>query len=128
MVAYYMVKGLLYILSVLSPILLIVTFIIDREVIWDYGRFIGRLLKERTLVGILAVVLSIVGYPVVAGLLFGRAMLRRTFRKAHQAAEDQQQGSFVEFEEIEEDFLELPKPPSPQKRPADNNDYEQLFD
>lgn len=131
-VAYYVVKGLLSILAILSPILLIATLVIDREVVWDYGRFVGRLLKDNVLMGLVAVVLTIVGYPVVSGFLFAKAMLRRTFRKAATNAQEQRDGQLVDYEEIvdSEDFLELPPEPVKRSRQGgtSENDYEQLFD
>lgn len=129
--SFYAIKGLLAILSVVAPILLIITFFLDREVITSYVKWIGRLLRENTIVGILAVVLSVVGFHVVSGFLFVRALIRRQFRKVVGKMEEERDGKLVDYEEVveEEDFLDLPEPqPAPRKSTTRRNDYEDLFD
>lgn len=128
--AFYAVKGLLTILSFVAPILLLITFIVDREVIFGYGRWVGRLLKENTLVGIIAVILSIVGFHVVSGFLFLRALFRRQLKKAAGQAQQHQEGKYVDYEEVRDDesFLELPEVQPQPRRKDSGNDYEQLFD
>jgi hypothetical protein len=129
--SFYAIKGLLTILSFVAPVLLILTFFIDREVITSYVKWVGRLLKENTIVGILAVVLSVVGFHVVSGFLFARALLRRQFRKVADRMEEERDGKLVDYEEVveEENFLDLPEPQAaPRRSTTKRNDYEDLFD
>ena len=125
---YYAIKGLFTILSFIAPVLLIATFIIDRNVIFDYFKSLGKMLKDNTLVGILAVVLTIIGWHVVSGFLFGKALLKRSFNKMVQKVEERE-NTFTEYEIIEEDedFLQLPEQEVIIKKPKTDNDYNDLF-
>ena len=125
-VAYYLIRGLLTILSVLAPFLLIATLIVDRQVILDYVQFIGTLLRERLLVGIIAIVLSVVAFPILCGVLFGRALIRRNLRGSRM---EQREADYVEYTEVDddEDFLELPEQQPRRRDDGNRSDYDQLF-
>jgi len=127
---YYMIKGLFTLLSIIAPVLLIATLILDRQVIFDYFKFLGKMLKNETLVGVLAVVLSIIGWQVVSGVLFGKALRRRSCTKMVQNAEEKQ-NTFTDYEiieeEVEEDFLTLPDQEVIIKKSKSDNDYNDLF-
>lgn len=129
-VLFYAVKGLFTILSFVAPVLLIATLIIDRKVIFDYVKFIGKLLKENTLVGILGVILTILGWHVVSGFLFAKAIMKRSLNKAINNMEKKVNPDFTEYEEVleDEDFLELPKKVEVVKnKTTQDNDYNDLF-
>jgi hypothetical protein len=78
--------------------------------------------------GILAVLLTIVGWHVVSGFLFVKAIAKRGIKKAMKNMEEEQQGKYVDYEVVEEDdFLELPES-NPQKKTSHrNNEYDDLF-
>lgn len=129
---YFVAKGVFTILSWVAPLLLIATAIIDYKVILDYGKFIFKLLKDNPIMGIVGIVLTVVGFPVVSGFLFFRALARRTIKSKVEQIKQQREGEYTEYEEVkedEEDFLKLPpiEKPKPQNRAADN-EYEDLFD
>jgi hypothetical protein len=125
---YFIAKGLFTVLSFVAPVLLILTLIIDYTVVIDYGKFVLNLLKNNIIVGILAVILTVLGFPIVSGFLFFRALLRNKLKSAIKQQE--KKNAFVEYEVVDEeteneDFLELPdvqKSPKPQ-----DGDYEDLF-
>lgn len=129
---YFLAKGLFWILSLVAPILLIATLVIDHKVVLDYGKFIFKLLKDNPLVGILGIVLSVVGFPIVSGFLFFKALARRTINSKLESIKKEREGEFAEYEEVVEDtdFLELPEVETVQRKPKANNsnEYEDLFD
>lgn len=125
---YFIAKGLFTVLSFVAPVLLILTLILDYTVVIDYGKFILNLLKNNLIVGILAVFLTVLGFPIVSGFLFFRAIVRHKLKSAMKKQE--KKNAFVEYEVLEEevndeDFLELPKVEKTPK-PKDS-DYDDLF-
>ena len=135
MVAYFLFKGLFWILNLAAPVLLITTLIIDYTVVTDFVKFLIKLLQDNPLFGIVAIVLSLVAYPFTAGFLFFRAMMRRAISKVQQPQQetfangeninDVDDEGFAEYEEVES--LELPEVEI-QKAEGRNNDYDQMFD
>ena len=132
---YFIASSIFRLLAWLSPILLIATAIIDYKVIVNYVKWVIDLTKKNTPLGIGAIVLSIIGYPVLFGFLFGRALLNRRIKQAKSAATSAEEGEYVDFEELETKKLELPplekqqRPepePAPQKQQK-NSDYDNLF-
>ena len=122
-----------------APFLIIGAAIIDYTVITDFVKWVFKMLKENVIIGISAILLTVFGFPIIAGFLFGKAYLRKKVRKMASKYDVETNGEIVDYEEVEdikEDFekLELPpkKRPEPirQKRPEGNStdDYEQLFD
>ena len=124
-----------------SPLLLIAAAVIDYTVITDFVKWVFKMLKENPLMGIAAIMLTVFGFPIIAGFLFGKAYLRKKVRKIASKYDVETKGEIVDYEEVkdvDEDIerLELPpkrraKPePIPQKRAEENSsdDYEQLFD
>lgn len=126
-------------LAYLAPVLLIGAAIIDYTVITDFVKWVFKMLKENPLMGIAAIILTVFGFPIISGFLFGKAYLRKKVRKIASQYDVETKGEIVDYEEvedIEEDFetLELPPKrkaePIRQKRTEENSadDYEQLFD
>jgi hypothetical protein len=109
-VLFFMAKGLFWLLSWVAPVLLILTLIIDFKVVKDFFIYIGKLLKDNPLAGVLAILMIIFAYPFVAGYLFIKALGKRSIKKAMDKVQ-QEKNTYTDFEEIvEEDdsFLELP--------------------
>ncbi len=130
-VLFFLAKGMFWLLSWVAPILLIITLILDYTVVTDFFKFIWKLLKENTIMGILSVFLVIFGYPVVAGYLFFKAMGKRSLKKAFEKVE-KEENTFTEYEEVTKDddsFLELPplhKRPEAHKQ-SKSNEYDEMF-
>ena len=131
---YFVAKTAFTLLSWVAPILLLGALIIDYNVVLNYGKWLFNLLKENFLMGIGAVMLTVFGFPVIAGFLFGKALLYRKVGQLKQEFETKTQGEFVEFEEIEEENveetpkLELPPLSKRKERVQNENEYEDLFD
>lgn len=125
---YFIAKGLFTVLSFIAPVLLILSLILDYTVVIDYGKFILNLLKNNLIVGILAVVLTILGFPIVSGFLFFRAIIRQKLKSAMKQQE--KKNAYAEYEVIEEgnedeDFLELPDAEKTSR--SRDGDYDDLF-
>lgn len=125
---FFLAKGIFTILSWAAPVLLILALIFDYTVVTDYAKFIGKLFKENALYGILASVLTVVGYPVVSGFLFFKAFARRSLKKVIKKAEEAQKPKYSDYTEIkeDEDFLELPRIQKLEEVKKEN-DYDNLF-
>ncbi len=126
-------------LAFIAPFLLIATAIIDYTTITDFVKWVFKMLKENPLMGIAAIMLTVFGFPIISGFLFGKAYLRKKVRKMASKYDVETNGEIVDYEEmedIEEDFERLELPPKRkaepirQKRAEENSadDYEQLFD
>ena len=129
----FVVKSVFTILSWVAPVLLVLAAIFDYRTIIDYGKWLMNLLRKDILMGIGAVVLTVVGFPVIAGFLFAKALFRKKVGELEKNMQTQQEGQFVEYEEVESkplETLELPPiEPEPRVEPKTNkNDYEDLFD
>lgn len=127
---YFIIKYTLVALTVVAPLMLIATFIIDRSVIFNYVKWIGSTLKTKPLLGIAAILFTIFGYTLVFPFLFAKALLKKKFKDAHQRYESERQGELIDFEELEskpnkgEKPLELPQ----LKKQSGSSEYDQLFE
>ena len=137
MVAFFLFKGIFWILNLAAPVLLIATLIMDYTVVTDFVKFLFKLLKDNPLFGIIAIVLSLVAYPFTAGFLFFKVMMRRAIKKvqqpkqesnaAYENVNDLDDQGFADYEEIE--TLELPEVELEKSKNRDkDNDYDQMFD
>ncbi len=119
-ILFFMAKGLFWLLSWVAPVLLILTLIIHFKVVKDFFIFIGKLLKDNPLAGVLAVLMIIFAYPFVAGYLFIKALGKRSIKKAIDKVQ-QEKNTYTDYEEVvdeDDSFLELPslkKTPDPIK-------------
>lgn len=126
---FFILRGVFIVLSYAAPVLLIAAFIIDRSVVINYVKWLGGLLKSNVLLGIAAIVLSLVGYVIVFPYLFLKAIFKKKIKDVQQKYEQEKQGELIDFEEIESkpnlhDTFELPKAQKREKR----GEYDQLFD
>jgi hypothetical protein len=127
---FFIAKGIFKLLYFAAPVLLLLALIINYRTVLGYLRWLFGLFKRNILTGIIAVLLTIIGYPVVCGLLFGKSILDRKVRKLQQAHRAQREGEFVEFEEVQkpgrEQPLDLPPMEKPNPAPKENP-YKDLF-
>ena len=129
---FYVAKGVFYILTAVAPILFIITLFLDYKVILNYGKYLIDTLKQKPLTGLVMMVFTFFGFPLVAAYLFLKALLNRKINSmAQQYGDNATQGGYIEYEEVKnenelEDFLELPdKLPSESRNQS--SDYDQLF-
>ena len=108
---FFIAKGIFTLLAWLSPLLLVGALLIHYKTVLNYLRFILGLLQRNPLSGIIAILLSVFGFPVVAGILFGKSILDRKVKKLHQAYQSQEATEYAEYEEVvhpETESFELP--------------------
>ncbi len=96
---FYIAKGVFWLLAKAAPFLLIAAIILNYRVVWGYAIWLKDLLMRNPLMGIIAVVATIIGFPIVSGFLFLKSLSTKRER--------QQQPKFVPYEEVEDDFLDL---------------------
>jgi hypothetical protein len=127
---FFLAKGVFTLLSWIAPVLIILTLVINPRTILNYLRFMLSLLQRNPLGGILGIILSVIGFPILSGVLFGKAILDRKVRKLNQAYQAEKEGEFVEFEEIikpdRETKLDLPPIEKEPQQPKENP-YKDLF-
>jgi hypothetical protein len=118
---YYVLKFSFIALYYAAPVLLGITLFINYKVVTDYLSSLWTRIQENPVAGVLNVVLSVLGAPVVILFLFGKALLFRRLDKfqeqfnesvrATQQADQQVNTSkrsinttddFVEYEEVKE--------------------------
>ncbi len=127
---YFIAKGVFTILSWVAPVLLILSLLIDYRAALGYVKFLWNMIKTKPLFGIIATILTIIGYPIAAGFIFFKALLNRKLGSMKEAYEKKEE-DFTEYEELkeEEDFLELPELEKPKTTTSrtDSNEYDDLF-
>jgi len=132
-VLFYLAKGIFTILAWVAPVLLLVTLIINHNVVVNYGKWILNQYRQQNWpVALGATALTVLAFPFVSLFLFGKAMIMKKITEAfpgagEQAAQHKKEDDFVEYEEIVEEPLELPDLPKEQQEKIDNNEYEDLF-
>ncbi len=131
---YYLIKGAYFVLGIIAPVLLIATLVIDHKVVTGYLKTLYELLKKNPIMGILAILMTVIGSPFVAGYLFAKALMKRSLKKFVEerggAIPNSRQEGFSDYEEVvevEEDFLILPDVEAPKAIKKDKNDYDDLF-
>ena len=120
---FFIARGILTLLTWVSPLLLIATLVINRRVITDYIKWIWNKIKTRWPVGILLAIFSIVGFPLVAAFLFFKALVKN---KMDQLQPSDEEATFVPFEELPTDDLDISEPPG--KKIEEFSEYEDLFE
>ena len=127
---FFAAKGIFTLLAYAAPVLIALALIINYRTIVNYLRFIFGLLHRNPLTGIIAILLSVVGFPILSGILFGKSILDRKVRRLQKAHEANELGETVDYEEVirpeREDSLDLP-PLEKQKPEVKENPYKDLF-
>jgi len=127
---FFVAKGLFSILSLAAPVLIALALIINYKTVVNYLRFMLGLLRRNVLGGIIAIILSVVGFPILSGVLFGKAILDRKVKRLQEAHKADEQGEEVDYEEVirpeREDSLKLPQMEKPKPEPKENP-YKDLF-
>jgi len=129
---YYVAKGVFVILSFVAPILFLITLIINRHVVFDYAKSLMRLTKSNPFMGIAAIVLSFVAFPLVSTFLFGKALFLRKVGTLKENIRKEEEAEFTEYEEIVEDDPLVLDDIEPLKekeilRESNDSEYDDLF-
>ncbi|MBP7184343.1 MAG: hypothetical protein KBA06_02465 [Saprospiraceae bacterium] len=103
---FYLAKFVFNILYILSPIFLIATLIINHNVVVDYGKLILNTFKSNPILAIIGIIATIIGFPIVAAYLFGKALMLRKLNQFQSQFNDNantnyRQEDYAQYEEIE---------------------------
>lgn len=124
---FFIARGIFTILSWAAPVLFILTLILRYQVVVGYLKMLWGLLKENPLIGLVAIVLTVVGFPIVALVLFGKAMMDR---KVDQMAKDEREaveGKLIDYEIVDEDKPESMELPDMEKKQK-SSPYDRFFE
>lgn len=134
---WFIAKSVFTLLSWVAPFLLVGALIVNYKTVIGYGKFVLSLLKRNWIMGLVAIVLTIFGFPIVTGFLFAKSFLDRKVNKMMDEQKRQVEGELVEYEDVtdevtevteEAETLELPpiKKAQPEKI-VEKNEYDDLF-
>lgn len=104
---YFIAKGIFTILSYAAIPLIILAAILDYKVIVNYVKYLLNMFSRSPISAILLTAFTIIGFPLVSAFLAFRAFISRKVGNIQEEIE-REENTFTEFEEIHEDFLELP--------------------
>lgn len=127
---FFIAKGVFTVLAWVAPVLIILALLINYRTVLNYLKFMLGLLQRNPVGGIIGILLSFFGFPILAGVLFGKSILDRKVKKLNEAYQAEKEGEFVEFEEIikPERETKLDLPPMEKQAPVKkDNQYEDLF-
>lgn len=102
---YYIARLIFRILLFLSPFMLVATLIIDRSVVVGYAQWLAGMTRRNPAIGIIGIVLSIVGFPVVSAFLLARALLNKKIKDVQQKEKTRREGQFIDYEELDSEPL-----------------------
>lgn len=140
-VIWYVIKGIFWLLWVAALPLFLITFFIDRNVIFDYVKWIAKLFKSKWYLGLGAGAATFFGYPFVSAFLFGKAMFKKKAIQGDMGkmfTDKKEEGDFTDYEEIDSEIvvedieledteLDLPEIEENLNTLDDDNAYENLF-
>lgn len=128
---FFVAKGVFTLLAYAAPVLILLALLINYKTIVNFLKFAWNLLRRNPLSGILLIVLSVIGFPILSGILFGKSILDRKISKLRQAHQAQREGEFVEYEEVirpgNRNTVELPPLEKEKRAEPKENPYKDLF-
>jgi hypothetical protein len=126
---FFIAKGVFTVLAWIAPVLIILALLINYRTVLNYLKFMLGLLQRNPVGGIIGILLSFFGFPILAGVLFGKSILDRKVKKLNEAYQAEKDGEFVEFEEIIKSERETKRSSSMEKQAPvkKDNQYEDLF-
>lgn len=135
LIFYFVLSSLFQLLWYVGPVLLLITLFINHNVVLNYGKWILRQFQEGNwLPGLGATALTVFAFPLVSAFLFGKAMLMKKVKEAfpnmnmgEESTSKSREPEFTDYEEVEEDTLELPDLPKDVQEKIDRNEYDDLF-
>lgn len=129
-VVFFIFKIVFKILLWVAPVLFLATLVINYRTVVNYFKFIMSLFQRSVLVGLIASILSIVGFPVLSFILFGKAIMDRRIRDMKRDHQLREEGEYVGYEEVpryrQDENLDLPDLDKPEQKKSDNK-YKDLF-
>lgn len=105
--------------------MLIITLILDYKVVTGYLKWVWKKLQTDTLFGLVMVLVTIFGFPIVSGYLLFKAYMKKQLKDRVQQRDN---AEYAEYEiiEPEEETIELRELEEPLKD-SRSNDYDNYF-
>ena len=132
---FILAKAVFKLLMWLTPLLLIAALIIDHQSVIGFGKWLIGLVKRNPVVGIVAVLLSLVLYPITSVFLFFKALTMKKVRGVKEEMVRRRDGEYVDHEVVDSrpTHLDLDGPRPTRQRidrgdRTEDADYEELFD
>ncbi len=119
---FFLAKGIFSLLAWAAPVLLLITLILDYNIILDFGAWLVKLLRTNILNGIIAVLFVVFAFPLVAGFLFSKAILKRQGSGMKKMFDEQQKAANhntafdSDIEDIEYEELDIDDVPEKSER------------
>ncbi|MBP6185155.1 MAG: hypothetical protein KA479_09455 [Saprospiraceae bacterium] len=98
---FYVAKGVFWLLTQAAIFLIAGAIIIHYPTVIGFFKWLWNTWKKSIVQGLIFTALTALLYPVVCALLFFRALLNRKVAGLESAIKKEQQGEFVDFEELE---------------------------
>lgn len=117
----WIAKGVFELLAYLAPVMLIATAIIRYQVIVQFVKWIWNTLRKEPLMGILYILLTVVGFPIVLAYLLFKAIASRKLEKIKNEFERREEVKYTEYEVIEDRYLDI-------NSEEDLDKYNEMFD
>lgn len=125
---FFVMQVVFKVMMAIAPVLGIAAFFIERSVVTNYFKWIWETLKSNRLLGIGAIVFTVVGYMIVLPFLFVKALTKKKLKAARQQYEKEQQGELVDYEELDTTPTNKPTELPRVERQPRNSEYDKLFD
>lgn len=131
---FFIAQGIFKILAWAAPVLIIGALLINYRTVVGYLRFLWNTLRRNPLLGILGIILTVIGFPVVSGYLFGKAILDRRVASFQREIQRRRDGELIDYEDVteksrEKEVLVLKKPPpAPETKEPPKNTYDEFFE
>ena len=138
-ILFYILRGLFWLMWYASPIFIIVALVVNYKVVVNFLKTLFNWTRQKPVVGIVAIILSIVGFPAVSLYLMGKALLLQKldkFTKGMQEQAEAAKGEFIEYEEVKTEQKRRPLIPEsldlPEIEEAEieevKGEYDEFFD
>jgi len=130
---FYIAQFIFKLLWIASPFVFLAALALDFKGVTNYGKWLLNLAKKSLLTGVIAILLTMVGFPFVSLFLLGKAMFKKKVKEAQaqyeEAAGIPKEAEYIDYEEVkDEPRMELPPLRRPEKAPKKGNEYDELFD
>ena len=93
-------KSIFNMLAWAAPFLFIAALIINHKVVLSYGKMLITLLQKNTIMGIIALLLTIFTFPIVAAILLGLAIMNKKAEGFMEQERQKRDGMPTDFREI----------------------------
>lgn len=128
---FFIARGIYRLLAWVAPVLIILTMLIRFKVVSNFVKTLWNLIKRSPVFGVIAVILSVLAFPLVAVFLFGQAVFTKKLDDARKEYDARTYGEETEYEEVATEInlseFRLPENMPDVEAPKDNK-YDDFFD